>query len=124
MESFWTQYSVFEDSIIIPTEHRAEERALIAQKQKSVVDDDHKLATEEYFHSPSFIVFRYKRRNDRWQFITLDDLPLHEINRNGQRQIEYWIRAIEYRQTLNSIVDTSNRIRCDCHRISSTIRFT
>ena len=74
---------MFEDSIIIPTEHRAEERALIAQKQKSVVDDDHKLATEEYFHSPSFIVFRYKRRNDRWQFITLDDLPLHEINRNG-----------------------------------------
>ena len=39
---------MFEDSIIIPTEHRAEERALIAQKQKSVVDDDHKLATEEF----------------------------------------------------------------------------
>ena len=38
---------MFEDIIIIPTEHRSEERAQIAMKQKSVVDDDHKLANEE-----------------------------------------------------------------------------
>ena len=25
----------------------------------------------------------------------MDDLPLHEINRNGQKQVEYWMKAIE-----------------------------
>lgn len=50
------------------------------------------------------ITSRYKLRNECWQLITLDDLPLHEINRNGQRQVEYWMKAIELVSVLRFIL--------------------
>ena len=48
MEEFWTDYSVFEDEVNKEHTKDSEERKAIVQKYRAAVDDDYKLAKDEY----------------------------------------------------------------------------
>ena len=46
MEGIWNEYSIFEESVISSRDHNADERKRIADRQKQLVDEDHKLAAD------------------------------------------------------------------------------
>ena len=46
MGGIWNEYSIFEESVISSRDHNADERKRIADRQKQLVDEDHKLAAD------------------------------------------------------------------------------
>ena len=48
VENFWSDYSCFEDEVNTTNERTMEDRKMIVKKYQDEVDDDHKLAKEEY----------------------------------------------------------------------------
>ena len=48
VENFWSDYSCFEDEVNTTAERTMEDRKMLVKKYQAEVDDDHKLAKEEY----------------------------------------------------------------------------
>ena len=53
MEGIWNEYSIFEESVISSRDHNADERKRIADRQKQLVDEDHKLAADVLAKRPA-----------------------------------------------------------------------
>ena len=48
VEVFWSDYSCFEEEVNTTTERTIEDRKMLVKNYQAEVDDDHKLAKEEY----------------------------------------------------------------------------
>lgn len=80
--------------MISSRDHNADERKRIADRQKQLVDEDHKLAAD-VLAKVTPLSSRYKERSELWQYLTLDDLPMHTLTKEAQKQVDYWKKAIE-----------------------------
>ena len=105
VEVFWSDYSCFEEEVNTTTERTMEDRKMLVKNYQAEVDDDHKLAKEEYeivllmqFLKQTindWLMDRYTQRHFLWQYIKPDFLPTYQLDKSGQRQMEFWLKIIQ-----------------------------
>lgn len=68
----------------------------------------------------------YKLRSELWQFLTLDNLPMHTLTPEGQKQVDYWKKAIEFLLPLRLTVryDETNPMKLPLDQLYHQVHMT